>query len=312
MTGVVFTLAVAALLLPGFQWPVLPVIFFMAVSTICAFELANALAAKGMKPIRSVTFIGSLCVLAPLLPLAFHGSPGWRLPALVAFDHAAVADWQTIMLQLLSEGFACAAFLMLVLAMTTILTTILIRGPESLTDAVATSAIVIYVAFPLSCAILLLYAVPDGFLWMLAAPVASWVTDVFAFFVGSLFGRNKLVPAISPKKTLEGAIGGVIGCMAVMALWFVLFVGKGWPVQVSLTENLVFGLVTGLVCGFTAQFGDWLASAVKRWCGIKDFGNVLPGHGGVLDRFDSVLFTVPVMVLASLLYYLLQPIAAFG
>jgi phosphatidate cytidylyltransferase len=142
--------------------------------------------------------------------------------------------------------------------------------------------------------------------------VASWVTDVFAYFSGSLFGRNKLVPNISPKKTIEGGIGGLLGCMGIMALWFVLFVGKGWPVEVSTTQNLVFGLGTGLICGAAAQFGDWLASAVKRWCGIKDFGSVLPGHGGVLDRFDSVLFTAPVMVLASLVYYLVQPIPFLG
>jgi phosphatidate cytidylyltransferase len=169
-----------------------------------------------------------------------------------------------------------------------------------------------YVAFPLSCSILVLYAVPDGFLWMLAAPIASWVTDVFAYFAGSLFGRNKLVPSISPKKTIEGAIGGILGCMGILALFFWLFVGKGWPVEVSPLANLLFGMALGLVCGATAQFGDWLASAVKRYCGVKDFGNVLPGHGGVLDRFDSVLFTAPVMLLASLIYYLVRPFAGLG
>jgi len=312
VTGVVFTLAVALLMLPGFRWPLLTVLFFVAVSVVCVLELTAALEAKGLKPSRPVAVVGSFGVLLPLIPLLFHDAPEWRLVAAGGLDTEALADWQPRMLTLMSEGLAVTAFLTLILAMFLILSTVLAHGPGSLIDGVATTAMVGYVAFPLSCSILVLYAVPDGFLWMLAAPIASWITDVFAYFAGSLFGRNKLVPNISPKKTIEGALGGVIGCMGILALFFWLFVGKGWPVEVSARANLLFGMGLGLVCGATAQFGDWLASAVKRYCGVKDFGNVLPGHGGVLDRFDSVLFTAPVMLLASLVYYLVRPFAGLG
>ncbi len=310
LTGAIFTLAVALLLVPGFLWPILPVLLFTAVSVICTLELANAVISHGTKVSRPVALVGSFSVLAPLLPLAFHEAPEWRLPALVTFDPTPYADWKPEMMRMISEGLACTAFLMLMLSMLLVLATVLAHGPGSLVDGVATSTMVIYVAFPLSCSVLVLYAVPDGFLWMLAAPIAAWITDVFAYFSGSLLGRNKLVPNISPKKTLEGAVGGMLACMGIMALFFYLFMGKGWPVEVSATANILFGLVTGLVCGATAQLGDWLASAVKRWSGIKDFGNVLPGHGGVLDRFDSVLFTAPVLVLASIVYYVVQPFSA--
>jgi phosphatidate cytidylyltransferase len=312
VTGVVFTLAVALLLLPGFHWPLLSMLFFAAVSVVCVLELTAALEAKGLKPSRPVAVIGSFGVLMPLIPLIFRAAPEWRLVAAGGVDPASIPDWAPLMTMLLSQGLAVTAFLMLILAMVLILSTVLAHGPGSLIDGVATTAMVGYVAFPLSCSVLVLYAVPDGFLWMLAAPIASWVTDVFAYFAGSLFGRNKLVPNISPKKTIEGALGGVLGCMGIMALFFWLFVGKGWPVEVSARANLLFGLALGLVCGATAQFGDWLASAVKRYCGVKDFGNVLPGHGGVLDRFDSVLFTAPLMLLASLVYYLARPFAGLG
>jgi len=312
VTGVVFTLAVALLLLPGFRWPLAPVVLFVASAVVCVLELTAALEAKGLKPSRPVAVIGSFGVLMPLIPLLFHEAPQWRLVAAGGLDTPMLLDWASRMTMLLSEGLAVTAFLMLVLAMMLILSTVLAHGPGSLIDGVATTAMVGYVAFPLSCSILVLYAVPDGFLWMLAAPIASWITDVFAYFAGSLFGRNKLVPNISPKKTIEGALGGLLGCMFVMALFFWLFVGKGWPVVVTARANLLFGLALGLVCGATAQFGDWLASAIKRYCGVKDFGNVLPGHGGVLDRFDSVLFTAPIMLLASLLYYLVRPFAGLG
>lgn len=312
VTGVLFTLAVAALMLPGYRWPLLPALLFTAASVVCILEMTAALEAKGIRPSRPVAVVGSVGVLAPLLPLLFHAAPGWRLVAVPTGGFTPFEDWKPVMMRLLSEGLACTGFLMIVAAMGLAVATILAHGPGSLVDGVATSAMAIYVSFPLSCAVLLLYAVPDGFLWMLAAPIAAWITDVFAYFSGSLFGRSKLVPDISPKKTVEGAVGGAVACMLVLGLFFGLFVGRGWPVPYTRLGSVLFGLAVGLVCGVLAQFGDWLASAVKRYCGVKDFGSVLPGHGGVLDRFDSVLFTAPAMLLASLVYYLLRPFAGLG
>ncbi len=119
--------------------------------------------------------------------------------------------------------------------------------------------------------------------------IGSSVTDVFAYFVGVKFGKHKIVPDISPKKTVEGSIGGMLGCMLVMVAYGILFVNRmpGEPIH-----WLHFAAI-GLLCGIVSQLGDWTASAFKRITGIKDFGRLIPGHGGIMDRVDSFLFVAP-------------------
>lgn len=117
-----------------------------------------------------------------------------------------------------------------------------------------------------------------------------WATDSFAFFVGRSLGKHKLAPNLSPGKTVEGAAGGFA--------FGVLFGGLfGWV----FFRNVGLGLAVGAVAGIFGQVGDLFESALKRELGIKDFGGILPGHGGVLDRFDSLLFVGP---LAALLFHL--------
>ena len=122
------------------------------------------------------------------------------------------------------------------------------------------------------------------------------VNDVFALFSGMLFGRHKLSPELSPKKTVEGSIGGlifsVLFSMAVPQL--VRLVLRFDPAVVAGIDALppfwAFGLL-GLMCGALSQVGDLTASMIKRHCGVKDFGTMLPGHGGVMDRLDGILFS---------------------
>lgn len=111
----------------------------------------------------------------------------------------------------------------------------------------------------------------------------AWATDTFAYFSGYFFGSKKLFPEVSPKKTVEGSIGGIIGSIAVCLLFTYLF-----------NRDFIFHSVfLGFVGSIISQIGDLIASKVKRYVGIKDFGNIMPGHGGVLDRFDSILLTSP-------------------
>ena len=123
------------------------------------------------------------------------------------------------------------------------------------------------------------------------------MTDAGAYFVGRVAGRHKMSPNISPHKTIEGAVGGVLSTVALFPLLGLAFraaVGAaGYQVQV----NLWLLCLLGLVCSFAAIFGDLAGSVVKRACHIKDFGHILPGHGGVLDRFDSVLLVAPLLFL---------------
>ena len=126
-------------------------------------------------------------------------------------------------------------------------------------------------------------------LWYLIAAVAVCVlTDSAAFFVGSRLGRHKLAPRISPHKTVEGALGGVL-CAAVLVVLGVGVFARG---SVSYPKLLIWVLCASLL----AQFGDLSFSTVKRLAGVKDFGTLLPGHGGILDRFDSCLFVLPFTV----------------
>jgi len=121
--------------------------------------------------------------------------------------------------------------------------------------------------------------------------IASWGTDTGAYFAGRLFGKHKLAPEISPKKTVEGAIGGVfvgIG-MSALAAYLCTVV---WNVA-AYEVNWINLLIVSAVASVVSMLGDLSFSMFKRACNIKDFGNIMPGHGGILDRFDSVIFVCP-------------------
>lgn len=119
--------------------------------------------------------------------------------------------------------------------------------------------------------------------------ITAWFTDTCAYFVGVYFGKTKLCPKVSPKKTVEGALGGVVGCIALTTASGLLINSFGIEIR------LVHFVITGFLCGIASQFGDLAASYVKRYTGVKDFGRIIPGHGGIMDRFDSILFTAPVI-----------------
>ncbi|MBE6005891.1 MAG: phosphatidate cytidylyltransferase [Sarcina sp.] len=135
-----------------------------------------------------------------------------------------------------------------------------------------------------------------GFFLYLLIFVCSSVSDVCALAVGMAIGRHKLAPVLSPKKTIEGAIGGVAGSAAVSCLIAFLLMKTGQG------DNLmVVFLIIGICGSILGQTGDLAASAIKRNHGIKDYGNLIPGHGGIMDRFDSVIFTAPMIYYLSFL-----------
>jgi len=119
-----------------------------------------------------------------------------------------------------------------------------------------------------------------AYVWL--AFVGTWASDTFAFFVGSYLGKHKLCPGISPNKTIEGALGGMFGSLIAIVLLGVLF-------KLPISHSAIMGILVGIA----APVGDLVESAIKRFAGVKDSGQILPGHGGILDRFDSILFTVP-------------------
>lgn len=129
----------------------------------------------------------------------------------------------------------------------------------------------------------------------LIAFIGAWMTDIFAYFSGRLFGKHKLIPEVSPKKTIEGSIGGIIFCVGAMIL-FGFLVGH---FDSSIDANLWIFAIAGLIVSIVSQIGDLSMSVVKRHYGIKDYGKLFPGHGGMLDRLDSVLAVSIVLLVFS-------------
>ena len=122
--------------------------------------------------------------------------------------------------------------------------------------------------------------------------IAPWMTDTFAYFCGRLFGRHKLIPSVSPKKTIEGSIGGIVFCI-LGCIAYRLIINSFYD---NLPPVWIFA-VLGFVVSIVSQIGDLMFSLIKRRYGIKDYGVLFPGHGGVLDRFDSVIATAPLILI---------------
>lgn len=128
---------------------------------------------------------------------------------------------------------------------------------------------------------------PNGNILIWYALLAAWGTDIFAFFVGKTMGKHKF-SKVSPKKSIEGCIGGTIGAVVAM-LVYTYVANTFWGMQYSYIYITVIGIILSLV----GQIGDFAASSIKRFVDIKDYSNLIPGHGGMLDRIDSLLFLAP-------------------
>ncbi len=153
---------------------------------------------------------------------------------------------------------------------------------RKLEDAMATITGIFYVIFFSFHVILVDYTGETSILvWLVV--LSAFGSDVMAYFTGMAIGKHKLCPKISPKKTIEGAIGGVMGSILICGIFGYFFA----------QEYFIHCFIIGAIGAVISQCGDLTASIFKRKMGIKDYGNLIPGHGGILDRFDSVLFTAP-------------------
>lgn len=158
-------------------------------------------------------------------------------------------------------------------------------------DALATMLALIYVGFFSFHVVLTEAESPTPlFVWLIF--LSAFGADIFAYFSGYFFGKHKLCPHLSPKKTVEGALGGILGAVALGGVFSLCFIPE-------LSGHV---LLLSLIASVASMFGDLTASAYKRKMGIKDYGNLIPGHGGIMDRFDSVLFTAPVVYYYSVLF----------
>ncbi len=189
------------------------------------------------------------------------------------------------------EFMAVSLFLLLIV----LLESVLLRGMVYFDGACISIAGIFYVGFPFAHLVMLRFLQEGEFIhtqlgdfefgcamiWIMF--IGTWASDTFAYFTGSLLGSHKLCPSISPNKTVEGFLGSLIGTTASVAALGGLFFG--FPIE----EMAILGFCISIL----ATLGDLVESVMKRHTGIKDSGSLIPGHGGVLDRFDSVLFTAP-------------------
>jgi phosphatidate cytidylyltransferase len=161
------------------------------------------------------------------------------------------------------------------------------KNNDNLSEIITLYALSIFVISGFT-SILLVRLMHNGKAIYLLAFLGAWICDTFAYFTGMFFGKHKLIPEISPKKTIEGAIGGVIFSIIGFALYCLI-----WNSISDYKLSYLTLCIYGFALAIASQFGDLIASSIKRQYKIKDYGSIFPGHGGVLDRFDGVLLVAP-------------------
>ena len=204
-----------------------------------------------------------------------------------AIGYLAVVAWYSLLVFDLGDN----ALFMLILMLMVVMATFVFTYPKFETEQVMASIFgVIYVAVMLSY----MYQVrmlEDGFWLVWLIFIGSWISDTAAYCVGMLIGKHKLSPVVSPKKSIEGSVGGIVGSALVGAIYAFAIQDK---LHMGINPVLAFTVI-GAASSVISQVGDLAASAIKRKHDIKDYGTLIPGHGGILDRFDSVIFTAPIV-----------------
>lgn len=256
ITGVVGGLILAGvLLLPPFA-------LYLAFSLVCALAVWEMFSVLGLLKYKSITALS--CAFAAVVPLcgwAFSRAMYIAALGVYLLLLVAVQLWKhdSIPVQDTALGFFFASFL----------------------------------SFGIACTAFCRAVGEQGLFYVLLAIVIAWGADIGAYFAGVFFGKHKLCPTISPKKTVEGFIGGwivsVLASVGLAALWDALV----WPGYVTPVYWQI-AVVSFVLAPFSVM-GDLFASVVKRQAGTKDYGNIMPGHGGVMDRFDSLLFVAPLL-----------------
>jgi len=276
ITGIIFTMVILAFSIPGFFYAGFIIALTALVTILSTQELVSALQQKGIKNFRYLAYVGVSIAFIPVVMKFMLSSP------YVAFSIYAMS---ILMFSLIAV----------------ILPSIFSVSENKIVDGIAAAGVSIYISFPIACANIAVLYVNDGWYYFALGLLSPWISDVFAYFTGVMIGKHKIVPHISPKKTWEGCIGGAIGCSVIVSLYFSFVIYRFTEVKLPFLTVVVASAAVGLLLSVVSQLGDWMASALKRWAGIKDFGSILPGHGGIMDRFDSVFFTLPIALAFGIL-----------
>ena len=170
------------------------------------------------------------------------------------------------------------------------------KGKMSFSTISSIFMVVVYVIASFTSMSMIRY-IPYGLFCLGIILISAWICDSFAYLVGYFFGKHKLIPEISPKKTVEGAIGGVVFATLGLNLYGLII-----ELVTETTVSYITLTVLGVVLSVVSQLGDLIASVIKREHNVKDFGNFMPGHGGIMDRFDSIL-PVSIVLLIFCMYF---------
>lgn len=285
----IISAAVALVLLAGVMYlggtAVGLAIFLLALVGI--HEFYNALEKAGYKPVYFLGYLSCLTLLYPVVSSFVESG----MKAMLGGTSASAGGMNALVIGMSAlpraNTLVIAAMFVFILIAVLFCIMMFSNGRYSIADIAVTLFGIAYVVFLFSF-VTLTRNMEKGYLYIWLIFIGAWATDTFAYFTGVAIGKTKILPKISPKKSLEGCIGGVLGCMLAMVLFGLYF-------RNVLAVPVIQFAILGLLCGVISQVGDWSASAVKRAAGIKDYGNIMPGHGGVLDRLDSILFVAPVV-----------------
>ena len=196
-----------------------------------------------------------------------------------------------------SEFIIALALVMFVLMLYLFVVAVFAKGKIEFASLSAGFVLVMYITACFSALSVIRYVTEAGMFNLGMVFIGAWISDIFAYFTGRFLGKHKLIPEVSPKKTVEGSVGAIVFTTLLMLLY-------GWIVSLTtdFTPNyLVLGL-SAPVLSVVGQIGDLFASLVKRERGVKDYGKLLPGHGGIMDRFDSILTVSGATMVITLLF----------
>lgn len=239
-----------------------------------------------------VLFKGGITLLAATLLLSLIGQ--FEFYKAVSKTYKPIAWAGYIMTIALFAGFfgdfSKDYFTMIVTGFMFLLMGIMVFTKSTFPGAMVTFLGFFYVSFSLSHLMLISDMDDNFFIWY--PFIIAFVTDTFAYFTGKLIGKHKLIPSVSPNKTVEGSLGGIVVCVIVSYLYAYWFK----------PDFQFYAIFLGLVGSVFSQVGDLIASKIKRIFDIKDFGKIMPGHGGVLDRFDSLIITLPLVYYFMVLF----------
>ena len=250
---------------------------------VAAAVVAGLLLLNSFFPITVVIAVAVLAAIAVYEMLFLTGAVKTKAPVIIAMIYVAVMQFSYL-------GFYQQA-LTVVYVITLAILAVLYHNKFGVSELVMTIAMPIIIGFAFGCLASIINS-NAGLLHFFLLFNFACVTDMGAYFVGSFFGKHKLAPEISPKKTVEGAVGGIVCSMlgtVIICLVFQAILNK--PI------NILSLVIATPVLSVIGMFGDLFASVIKRYFGIKDYGNIMPGHGGVLDRTDSMLLIAPAFAL---------------